>query len=43
MTRGGAERKREQGRERGGQRIPSRLCADSSEPNVGLELMNHEI
>ena len=31
------------GAERGGQRIPSRLCADSSEPDVGLELRNREI
>ena len=26
------------GKERGGQRIRSRLCADSREPNVGLKL-----
>ena len=41
------EREREHelgmGRERGRQRIPSRLCADSKEPNTGLELTNHEI
>ena len=36
MSGGGAERE-------GKQRIPSRLCADSSEPDVGLELMNCEI
>ena len=30
-------------REREGQKIPSTLCADSSEPNVGLELTNREI
>ena len=24
-------------------RIPSRLCTKSMEPDVGLELMNHEI
>ena len=28
---------------KGGQRIQSRICADSSEPNVGLELTNHKI
>ena len=32
-----------QGRERGRQRIPSRLCTASVEPDVGLELMNYEI
>ena len=31
------------GVERKGERIPSRLCAVGSEPNMGLELMNHEI
>ena len=31
------------GRERGRQRIPSRLCAVSAEPNVGLEFTSHEI
>ena len=31
------------GTERGGERIPSRLHAVSMEPDVGLELMNHEI
>ena len=30
-------------RERGGQRIRSGLCADRRKPDVGLELMNHEI
>ena len=29
--------------EREGQRIQSRFCADSSEPDTGLELMTHEI
>ena len=29
--------------QRGGERIWSRLCADSSEPNVGLEPTNHKI
>ena len=33
-SRGGAERKRE---------IPSKLCAVSTEPDTGLELMNCEI
>ena len=28
---------------RGGQRIQSRLCADSREADVGLELMNQEL
>ena len=31
------------GREREGQRIQSGLCADSRQPDVGLELTNHEI
>ena len=31
------------GKERRGQRIQSGLHADSSEPNMGLELMNHMI
>ena len=31
------------GAEREGDRIPSRLCAVSSEPDAGLEPMNHEI
>ena len=30
-------------RERGRQRIQSGLCADSREPDVGLELTNREI
>ena len=30
------------GRERGRQRIPSRLCTLSKEPSVGLELTKHE-
>ena len=33
----------EQGRGRGGERIQSRVCADSNEPDVGLELTNCEI
>ena len=39
------ERKHERarGRERGRQSIGSRLCADSREPNAGLEPMNCEI
>ena len=41
------EREHEQGRGREGgrgrERIPSRLHAVNAEPNVGLELMNHEI
>ena len=32
-----------EGQRRWGQRIQSRLCADSSEPDVGLELANYEI
>ena len=31
------------GAERAGERIPSRLCTVSTEPNAGLELTNHEI
>ena len=30
-------------REKGRERIPSRFCAVSIEPNSGLDLMNHEI
>ena len=37
------EYKRERGRERRGQRIQSKLRSDSTEPDVGLELMNLEI
>ena len=41
------ERKRErtsrEGAEIGGQRIQSRLCTDSREPDAGLELTNHEM
>ena len=39
------ETKSEQGRgrERGRQRIPSRLHTVGAEPNVGHELTNHEI
>ena len=29
--------------ERGGEKIPSRLCADSREPDVGLKLKKREI
>ena len=29
--------------EKKGERIPSRLCAFSAEPDMGLNLMNHEI
>ena len=31
------------GTEREGERIPSRLCATSTEPNAGLKLTNREI
>ena len=43
------EREREQvheqgrGRERWGERIPSRLCTVSSEPDMGLEPVNCDI
>ena len=30
-------------RERERERIPSRLCTVSTEPDTGLKLMNHEI
>ena len=36
------ERSGEGQRERGSERIPSRLCAISREPDVGLELTNRE-
>ena len=36
-SRGGADR------ERGSERIPSRLCTDSTEPDMGLEPMKSEI
>ena len=36
-------RKRGRGRERRGERIPSRLRADSTEPHAGLDPMNREI
>ena len=41
----GGERvgERGRGRERSGERIPSRLCAVSTEPNVGLKPTNREI
>ena len=35
--------KQEGGRERRRERIPSRLRAVSTEPNVGLDLMNREV
>ena len=35
--------KQRRGRERGRERIPSRLCAVSTEPNTGLEVTNREI
>ena len=31
------------GTERGRQRIRNRLCADSREPDAGLELVNREL
>ena len=31
------------GREKARERIPSRLCSDSTEPEVELDLTNHEI
>ena len=37
------EREAERGREREGQRIQSRLCANSSESNAGLDLTDYEI
>ena len=40
---GGRAQARERQRERKGQRIQSKLCTDSIEPDVGLKLMNHEI
>ena len=42
-TGGRAERERQRERESERERIPSRLCAVSTEPAVGLELMNSEI
>ena len=38
---GGGQREKERQRQR--QRIPSRLCTVSAEPDVALELTNHEI
>ena len=35
--------KQGKGSERGRERIPSRLCPVSTEPDVGLKLMNREI
>ena len=40
---GGRESDRERERERERERIPSRLCTVSTEPDTGLDLMNHEI
>ena len=37
------EREKESKRERDRERIPSRLCAVSTEPDMGLSLMNFEI
>ena len=37
------ESKQGMGRERGRERIPSRLHAVSTEPDAGLKFMNHEI
>ena len=37
------EREREQAGEGQRDRLPSRLCTVSAEPNTGLELANHEI
>ena len=37
------KRKHGRGKERGRKRIPSRLSAVSTEPNIGLDPMNHEI
>ena len=37
------ERERERARERGRQRIPSKLHALHTEPNMGIDLMNHEM
>ena len=39
----GRETKWGRGRERGRERIPSRLCAVSVEPDVGLDPMNRGI
>ena len=38
MSGGGTERDRERERQRERERIPSRLCAASTEPNTGLKL-----
>ena len=37
------QRRRGVGAKRGGQKIQSGLCTDSSKPDMGLELTNHEI
>ena len=31
------------GRQGGRERIPNKLCTDSAEPDMGLELSNHEV
>ena len=41
MSREGAERERERERER--ETESHRLCAVSTEPNTGLDLMNHDL
>ena len=43
MGGGGAEREREGGRKGRRDRILSRLCVVRTEPDVGLQPMNHEI
>ena len=42
-TSGEEQREREREREREKERIPSRLRTVSTEPDVGLEVTNHEI
>ena len=37
------ERMHGKSRKREGERIPSRFCAATADPNVGLVLTNHEI
>ena len=43
MGDGEGEHEQRRGRDRGRERIPRRLCAVSTEPNVGLDPRNHEI
>ena len=43
ILRGRTEQGRGRERERGRERIPSRLCAVSTEADVGLDTTNHEI